>query len=475
MKISSSCFFSALLALAGLIDFNPALAKPPLPQLSQCAWPIEISPEGYGNILAPEDQARYWLVPFDTNYDIMKIEGSYPNARYFSFVVYDTNVKEPSLKWEVTSVEGHKYDAIITPDSSANNSYAVCVARNNAARCNNTINVSNHPAWVMLRIYAPGADKTLSGKALMGGQPLPTITLSGGGRSQVLQACPVTKQVLATDKPPPYLPPPPSPVYYYDRSVNKLDAIRAFLDILFPPPLDIYTPSDWYQVAGDRLWFAAPKDPPVLLMPNPDNKYIGMQPGPYQPGRVVVIHGKAPSFWDTYHGSAKPSWGSASPDVRFWSVCNYDLVLPAPVVRCMADDQAAVTQDGYYTVVISDDLLRPDWPRPNDNRLPWGDEQYPKLVFLRHLIPVARNDTNYTRAEIPFRYAIQWVVEGCPGNCVHPDATINFNLPYAPPRADFTAAGPSAQQIMRDYYPVAAWCDKETFVQGGWQACIGRW
>jgi hypothetical protein len=473
MKMLSSWFVSGLLALAWLINPDLALAQPPLPQLSQCAWPIELSPEGYGNSLAPDDQARYWLVPFDTNYDTMKIQGFYPHARYFSFVVYDTNTTNQNnlnATWQPVSVEGHKYDAIIKPDSSANSSYTLCVTRN-GAQCTNTINVNNDHAWVMLRIYVPGADKTLSGHALTGGQPLPTITLLGSGGSQVLQACPLTKQVSASDNPPPYLPPPSSPVYYYDKSVNKLDAIRTYLDIFFPYPLDIYTPSDWYEVTGDRLWFAPPKESPILLLPNPDNKYVATPPGPYQPGRIIVIHGKAPSFWDTYQGSPKPSWGSGNPDMRYWSVCNNDLVLPVPAVRCM-DDQAAVTQDGYYTLVISDDLLRPDWLQSNVNWLPWGDEQYPKLVFFRNMIPVARNDTNYTTAEVPFPYAIQWVVKGCPLHCENPNAVINFTLPYVPQRADFTIPGQHAQKIMGDYYPVAGWCDKSTFVQGGWQACI---
>jgi hypothetical protein len=88
------------------------------------------------------------------------------------------------------------------------------------------------------------------------------------------------------------------------------------------------------------------------------------------------------------------------------------------------------------------------------------------------MIPVARNDTNYTTDEVPFPYAIQWVVKGCPNNCVHKDATIDFALPYVPPRARFNAAGPYVQQIMGDYYPVAVWCDKSIFLQGGWTACI---
>lgn len=471
MKMSSSRFFSGLIALTCLINYDSAFAQSPLPQLSQCAWPIELSPEGYGNVVAPDEQARYWVAPFDPSYDTMKIEGAYPNARYFSFVVYDS-----AENWSPVAAEGHKYDAILEPDAPGKSSYTLCVTRA-GAQCSNTIAINKHPAWVAMRIYVPGADKKLSGRALMGGQPLPKITLSGSGGSQTLEACPLTKQVSANDTPPPVGPVPSSPVYYYDKSVNKLDAIRAFLAILFPPSppyFDIYTPADWYKSSADRLWFAAPKEPPIGLLPNPDNKYIAMQPGPYQPGRVIVIHAKAPSFPDNYQGSGKPPRGFGKPDVRYWSLCNNDAAFPVPAVRCLADDQMAITPDGYYTVVVSDDLLRPDWLPPNVNWLPWGDEQYPKLIFLRNMIPVERNNTNYTQAEVPFPYAIQWVVEGCPSNCKHPNAVINFTLPYVPQRADFAGAGPYAQQIMGDYYPVAAWCPKSAFVHGGLQACLGR-
>lgn len=454
MKVIIKWFCSGLLALACLTHSGPALAQ--LSKLSPCAWPIELSPEGYGNILGPDDLARYWLVPFDTNYDTMKVEGSYPNARYFSFVVYNTNAAGGPA-----SVAGHKYDAIIKPGSG---SYTLCVTRN-GTQCTNTIDIDNKPVWVAYRIYVPSADQTLSGQASMGGVPLPKITLLGKSGSQALEACPLTQDAPTQ--------PNPRTHYYHDKSVNKLSDIRAFLNAFFPEPLDVYTPSDWYEAAGDRLWFAPPNDPPPILGPNPDNKYIGMQPGPYQRGRIIVIHGKAPSFPDTNEGSSSPAISSGSPDTRYWSLCNYDLALPVTAVRCMTD-QAAIIQNGYYTVVISDDLVRPSWLQPNVNWLPWGDEQYPKVVFMRHMVPVARDDTNYTKEEVPFPYAIQWVVEGCPGNCKHKNAVIDFDLPYVPPRSDFNAAGPHAQQIMGDYYPVAAWCDQSTFTQGGWDACIRR-
>lgn len=467
MKILSKWFCSGLLALACSAHSELALG-----QLSQCAWPIEFSPEGYGNVVAPDDQARYWLMPFDTHYDTMKIEGSYPNARYFSFAVYNGDASGRPI-----SVAGHKYDAIITPEADsvsakpnansstrpANDSYTLCITRS-GAQCTNTINVTDqapykNQASVVLRIYAPTAEKAPSGQALMGGRPLPKVTLLGAGGSQAVEACPLSKDAPTQ--------PDPTTHYTYDKSVNKLQDIRTLLDAFFPASFDIYTPSDYYEKSEDRLWFAPPKEPPIPLLPNPDNKYIATQPGPYQPGRIIVIHGKAPSF----PGAPAPSRGSRSPDVRYWSLCNNDLALPVSAVRCV-DDQAAVIQGGYYTLVVSDDLRRPNWLQPSVNWLPWGDTQYPKLIFFRNLIPVARNDTNYTKDEIPFPYAIQWVVQGCPGNCEHKDAAIDFTLPYVPPRAVFAAAGSNAQRIMGDYYPVAVWCDKTTFDQAGWQGCI---
>ena len=133
-------------------------------------------------------------------------------------------------------------------------------------------------------------------------------------------------------------------------------------------------------------------------------------------------------------------------------MCNNDLALPVPVVNCTADLTTTI-QGGYYTIVISDDLLRPDWLRPNTNWLPWGDEQYPKIVFFRNMLPATK-----------FPYAIQ--------NAIAAGCTFNFDFPTLPDRSDVDSAGRCAQRVMDDYYPVAAWCDKSTFIAGGWQACV---
>ncbi len=408
--------FVVLAALAFLSDPDVARAQ----NSRSCAWPLEGSPEGFGNMALPDTYARYWIMPFEKNYDTMTIKGAYPNARYFSFVAYDGQAP--------VDVAGNLYDTQIAPDAGSvnpflhhdthnpgKNTYTVVLTRSGKTS-GNTIKVSADVDWVILRLYVPAPDPSPGGLSLMGGVPLPAIKLTGQGGDVPLQPC--------------------SPV-------NKLADVEAFLGLLFPAGFDFL--GDEGTPSSDRLWFGAPKNPPIRLFPNPDNKYIMMMPANYQPGRLIVIHGKAPT---TPHGH-----DARSADMRYWSLCNNDIVLPAPAVNCTAD-LASDLDHGYYTIVISDDLLRPDWLRHHITWLPWGDEQYPKLVFFRNMLPGN------------FSHSIQSaIMAGC---------TFDFKLPYLPDRSVVDQAGQCAQKVMEEYYPVAAWCDKSTFLRGGWRACLRR-
>jgi hypothetical protein len=424
-----------VVALGGLLG-GTAQAQ----NLNRCAWPLTLSPNGSGNFLAPDDGARYWVMPFEKTYRTMRIQGRSPSARYFSFVAYSGDAAGRPIE-----TTGALFDGSIVPESGGPNpAYSVLVSRDPAVSGRtNGLAVGLNDAWVVLRIYAPAPDPTLSGRVASGSVPLPTVTLDDG---PPLTQCP-----------------PPSPVdgntWHPVRSVNKLDDLRAFLGLMFPPGFDIRQPTDFEQVSNARVWFAPPRVPPILLFPNPHNKYILTTPGPYQPGRVLVIRARAPSVADRGH----PGRSSAPmADLRYWSMCNNDFALPIAVVRCVSD-QNVVLEGGHFTVVISDDLGRPSWLRPGINWLPWGDEQYPKLIFFRHLL-----------AADSFPYSIQQVVRGCPASCLNNDAVFDFTLPDLPRRALIDAAGPAVQRVMGEYYPVAAWCDKAVFERGGWQACLRR-
>ena len=429
-----------LAGLAALASASTALAQNAL----NCAWPLTVSPSGSGNYLAPDDQARYWMMPMPAGIRTLTLRGAYPNARYFSFVAYDGDASGRPV-----GAAGDLYDSTIVPDGTgAGATYTVRISRDPAVSgMRNGIAVGANDAWVALRMYVPRADTALSGNSLTGGVPLPTVAIDDG---MPLQTCPPA-------------PPMDGSTHYPVRSVNKLEDLRAFLQLMFPPGFDLRQPADFDQPASGRLWFSPPRLSPPLLFPNPHNKYILMTPGPYQAGRVIVLRARAPDTTERLRRSPQARTRAAgAPEMRYWSVCNNDFALPIGVVRCMADTNAAV-EGGYYTVVISDDLTRPRWLRPGVNWLPWGDPQYPKLVFFRHMLPAD-----------DFPYAVQRVVEGCPDSCVNNDAVFDFTLPDLPSRPAISAAGPAVQRIMGEYYPVAAWCDRATVERGGWQACLGR-
>jgi hypothetical protein len=47
-----------------------------------------------------------------------------------------------------------------------------------------------------------------------------------------------------------------------------------------------------------------------------------------------------------------------------------------------------------------------------------------------------------------------------------------FDYTFPPDRNALDAAGPCSQDVMGAYYPVALWCDKATFLAGGFDACL---
>ncbi|HEX9023929.1 MAG TPA: hypothetical protein VF799_08835, partial [Geobacteraceae bacterium] len=84
----------------------------------------------------------------------------------------------------------------------------------------------------------------------------------------------------------------------------------------------------------------------------------------------------------------------------------------------------------------------------------YGDEQYPKFVVIRNMVPAA-----------DFHHAVQdaWAAPNC---------AFELDFSHLPDRSVLDDHGPCAQDAMGDYYPVAVWCDKSTFIHGGWQACM---
>ncbi len=388
---------------------------------SDCAWPLELTPHGSGNIAWPDSTARYWMMPFDPQWTSMTIKGTYPSARYMSFVTYDGLA--PTL------VHDSIYDAQIVPDLRGENpfvppgqtagTYTVTVVRDQS-QGTNVIRTAPGVAWVVYRIYLPD-----EGRNSMGAQALPDVTLTGANaNTQTLQPC--------TD-------------------VNAFSDVSALVN---NTQISAITCS---YTAPDHMWFAPPNQPPTWLFPNPNNKYINSFPGDYQPGRLIVIRGRAPAFPNTFFGQG--AWQPArqprsqAVQARYWAMCVNDVAMPYPVVGCMTDATTKLDAHGFYTLVISDDQFVPSWLPPRVNWLPWGDEQMNKSIFLRNMLPSGG-----------FPYSVQ--------NAIANGCTYTLNLPAPPDPSDVARAGICAQSVMADYYPVAVWCDQSVFRRSGWSGCF---
>jgi len=394
--------------------------SPPLPTPT-CAWQFAWTPFGLGNWLFADVGNRWWYMPIDASWQRVTLKASYPKARFFSIAVYDNAPV-------ATGIADHLYDAQIVPDPGSGNpfaapsqTYTITVSRS-AGLPGNALKFSAETGWLLYRLYLPDG-----GGDSMGGVGLPEISITdASGATAPLKTCPF---------------------------INRQSELTALQPQIVPAELE--TPPAVPPVP-DRLWFGPIATPPPRLLPNPDNKYmVSFFMPAYEPDRVLVVRGKMPAFPDTYHGSSvwDPAPGFDAVQLRYSSICVADAVSPLPIEGCAVDAATPLDRRGFYTLVISNDVLRPSWLPAQTVWLPWGDEQQvPKLIFVRHLLPAP-----------DFKNAVQNAVEqGC---------SIAFNFPTPPTQEEITGAGQCAQQVMGDYYPVAVWCDVGTFKAGGWRAC----
>jgi hypothetical protein len=393
-----------------------------------CAWQFAWTPFGIGNWLWADTANRWWYMPVDPQWQKVMITGTYPKARFFSFAVYDNAPVS-------TGLADHLFDAQITPDqgginpfvdtnasSASDQTYRITVTRTNI-NDGNVLRLHADTGWLIYRLYLPNA-----GKGSMAGVPLPNISITDAkGKTTPLLTCPI-----------------------FNRRSELVQLQPQILpSVLENPPTLPPVP--------DRIWFGTPAGPPPLLLPNPDNKYLVSFFMPeYEPGRMIVIRGKMPGFPDTYHGApvSKPARHFDTVQLRFWEICQADGVSPLPIEGCATDATTPLDGSGFYTVVITNDVLRPDWLPDQVTWLPFGDEQIvPKLIFLRNTLPSSDFSQTIQNA----------LAQGC---------GFDFTFTRLPTQDQIRQSGQCTQKVMGDYYPEAVWCDQQKFTSAGWQECF---
>ena len=364
-----------------------------------CAWP-NISNRDSLNVAYPDASATYFTTPYQlAPGQSLVIDGTYPFARYSSLHTYSLT----------GAIVDHLTDTDIAPRPGSDNPSTNAAASLDPAERKWTVQVSADLApgagsatnslaataspgstafgSVILRVYVPNTPGDLAG-----GVALPALSV----RSATGTVTPIAQCATASA----------------DTSVVGL--INAF-----GPATDIPA-----------------TDPPVFKRPlsvgglyaNSDNAYVAAIAA-YQPGKVVVIRGKAPTTPDTMNGES-----AASPtDLRYWSICSNEYRKPYPVTSCGYDQQFPLDANGEYTLVVSTPGERPANALTSNGVfwLDWGSTAVDMVMIARHMLPAAT-----------FAESVQALAPGQP-----------------------------ASPQMGAYAPVAATCTVATFEAGGAAAC----
>lgn len=317
----------------------------PVGKAASCAWPTKANRD-VTNVAYPDTGATYWAqrVSLEAG-EHLELRGRFPTARYFSFITYGPSGGPIDL---IT-------DRDIEPDTGSTNpfgdggdaggSYTVSLTTDETDETDepNTVQAVAG-GTVIYRVYLSG-----TGDDATGGEGLPDVSaVAADGGVTELPTCeepganPAVSDLVAKNGPATDRPAPSQPV------------------------------------------FIRPEAGVANLYPNPDNTYVATIVH-HEPGRVVVLRAKAPTFPDT--GAGAPVTGGEQ--VRYWSLCSDEYRKPYPVTACVADQDVALDAQGRYTIVVSTREDRPKNATAGDGVtwLDWGSTEVDNLLLMRQMLP----------------------------------------------------------------------------------------
>lgn len=365
LALSSVAVVTALL--------SPATASA---QSAGCSWPVKGNSDLL-NVAFPDESARYWLAAFAPAPGTrVRIEGRYPHARYFSFHTYD------AAQRPVDSL----LDRDIDPDAGGSNRFRAPAEAHAGDRYTAYIEPGERPAnprpntlytgranplgAVIYRIYV--ADDPADEQ---GGVPLPRLTLERADGSQEL--------VRFDDCE-------PLPLEAGGQVNQGLNGTTFPNDAPRPVPFLRGENPPYFDRAGGPGSAVIPPGAQALLGENEvaflSNKHVAYLRGVLsrEYGDVAVIRAKAPSFPNTRAGEEV----TEPRQLRYWSICMNEFATQR-YVECVADEEAVLDADGFFTIVIADPEDRPaNATRENGiNYLPWPGAYYDGFILYRHMLP----------------------------------------------------------------------------------------
>jgi hypothetical protein len=386
------------------------VANAAVPLLSVCSWPVESTGQGILNVATQDTNTTYWFMPIDTiHWRSVVIQANYPNARFFNFATYSANglLIDTLFDADIVPDPGSSNPfAVTTHSGSQRDSYTVTIGASNAGSSNFLSVGANGLAFLVYRVIVPdqGLDRS-------GGVGVPTVTLvAHNGSMRRLSSCPFAAAESSLGN--------MIPILIASGFTEAAQFLQGILDAA-----NQQTSSMVNCIAsplGRQVPVSFGPAPGTDFFPNPPTAYLQTANVCYQPGKIVIVRGKALVYPNTYLGGpvSQPAFDDQV-QVRYWSMCNNDGPFPYPVIACQSDFQTRLDQDQFYTYVVSNDPAPPSWLPVDATWLPWGPTNIPITLIFR---------------------------------------SISFTSGYSPV--------PSA------YQPAAVLCDETMFVAQGWQACF---
>jgi hypothetical protein len=398
-------------ALLGTLAVASALAVVPAHADRNCAWQARLDP-AIVNTAYPDQFANYWVSVLPAVPDArLTITGTYPHARYMSFVSYAATLQSADGLADVNVapdpgsanpfVAGNARDT-----TDANRRYTVHVVFGNAPaqRAGNTLYTGNADSskngqtfTLIYRVYRP--DDAFKDD-ITGGVGLPAVAYNG----TPIPACPLQdppgndlNQTVAnqggqnsggTLMHPGFNPPRWHKFQNFARSLSQGVTENGYWGTTF---------SDAAKPAADAL-------PNGGFADNPDNNYVFTLLS-HGYGQLAVFQAQLPQTPDTAAATTMPIG-----DLRYWSMCSND----GPSQRyfaCVMDDgvRPYLDANGRYTIVVSTPADRPAGIETPHGReacrcvwVPWGPGGS-AVMILRNMLP----DPGFTNAIQFARYGFE--------------------------------------------------------------------
>ncbi len=324
----------------------------------------------------PDQQAVYFRYGWENKAGTgIVIKGKMPEARYFSFNLYNDNTKS-----SIAALADYE----IKPDTGDHTSYTIHIlSHGNTGNFQNLIILpdSIRMVSVFLRYYLPRGD-------VFANKPLPVISLWENGVAK----SPPASLMIPSMKPEEMaslrelITANPGLISGKERKI--LSSTSATLEEKEPIISKVMTVPVFRHFTDPQNIHAYNFNPGGNY-PNRDNHYIVM-PVVRKKDDVLVVRFKAPT-----HGTRL---GDTSQNVRYFSLSQGNEYTNTSIT--LYDEQLKVSSDGFIYVVVANDKkeLREQASEMGINFMPWLYKERLVLI-LRHMLP-AQSFTTSTR-EVP--------------------------------------------------------------------------